>query len=112
MRGSGPGGQKRNKTDSCVRITHIPSGLVVYNCDTPSQHRNRTAAFRQLADQIIAHYFPEAEKAREASGTEEVRAYKIEDDLVVDHSGFKSTYRQIGKSGLEYVIIQRKHHLK
>ncbi len=50
FRGSGKGGQKRNKTSSGVRCTHIASGAVGRSDDTRSQHRNKRAAFRRMAE--------------------------------------------------------------
>lgn len=48
FRGSGPGGQKRNKTDSAVRIQHTPSGLTAQSDDSRSQHDNRRGALWRL----------------------------------------------------------------
>lgn len=50
MRGSGPGGQHKNVTDSAVRITHAPSGAVSKSCDQKSQHANKKKAFKALID--------------------------------------------------------------
>lgn len=50
MRGSGAGGQHRNKTDSAVRITHVESGASSYCCDNRKQSINKKAAFRQLTN--------------------------------------------------------------
>src|SRR5258707_6364884 len=47
-RGSGPGGQKRNKTSSAVRLRHLPSGLIVIAEESRSQHENRARALRRL----------------------------------------------------------------
>ena len=47
-RGSGPGGQKRNKTSSMVRLLHLPSGILSENDETRSQHLNRIYAIRNL----------------------------------------------------------------
>src|SRR5881409_3839147 len=47
-RASGPGGQKRNKTSSAVRIRHLPSGLIVIAEESRSQHENRQRALRRL----------------------------------------------------------------
>ena len=48
MRGTGPGGQKRNKTESCVRLTHLPTGIVATDDVSRSQHTNRENALRKL----------------------------------------------------------------
>ena len=48
FRASGPGGQHVNKTNSALRLTHPPSGVVVIAQDSPSQHRNRDIAFERL----------------------------------------------------------------
>ena len=51
-RGRGPGGQKRNKTESAVQITHIESGISAYNDVSRSQHQNKTAALQRLRLEI------------------------------------------------------------
>ena len=52
FRASGPGGQHVNKTNSALRLTHWPSGVVVVAQDSPSQHRNREIAFERLAARL------------------------------------------------------------
>lgn len=52
FRASGPGGQHVNKTQSALRLTHRPSGVVVIAQDSPSQHRNREIAFARLARRL------------------------------------------------------------
>ena len=52
FRASGPGGQHVNKTESALRLTHPPSGVVVIAQDSPSQYRNRETAFRRLAERL------------------------------------------------------------
>lgn len=51
-RGTGPGGQKRNKTSSAVRLTHLPSGIAAMNDESRSQHVNRLFAVRRLRMEI------------------------------------------------------------
>ena len=67
MRGSGPGGQKRNKTDSCIRITHIPTGLSEYCCETKSQHQNLKTAFTRLAVRVVDAIMPQKTHIRFAA---------------------------------------------
>ncbi len=53
FRASGPGGQHVNKTNSAIRITHAPSGVVVIAQDSPSQFRNKETAFDRLIEKLI-----------------------------------------------------------
>jgi protein subunit release factor A len=52
FRASGPGGQHVNKTQSALRLTHPPSGVVVISQDSPSQYRNRESAFARLIERL------------------------------------------------------------
>ncbi len=52
FRASGPGGQHVNKTESALRLTHPPSGVVVTSQDSPSQFRNRETAFERLVERL------------------------------------------------------------
>ena len=51
-RASGPGGQHVNKTNSAIRFTHLPSGVVVIAQDSPSQFRNKEIAFERLVERL------------------------------------------------------------
>ena len=72
-RASGPGGQKRNKTDSAVRLVHSPSGCVASATESRSQHDNKRVALRRLRVQLaISFRMPPAEPPQWPSGVQPI----------------------------------------
>ena len=85
FRGSGKGGQNRNKRDTACRITHKETGLSATAEEHKSQGQNRKAAFKRLADQLIPLMREAATTPRSPASTERVRTYHEPRQQVKDH---------------------------
>jgi peptide chain release factor 1 len=122
-RSSGPGGQSVNTTDSAVRITHIPTGLVVTIQDEKSQHKNRAKAMRvlrsRLLDKITSEEHAKRSEARRTmvkSGdrSEKIRTYNFPQDRLTDHRINLTVHNlpQILSGGIDDVVTQLRTHFQ
>lgn len=120
-RSSGPGGQSVNTTDSAVRITHLPTGIVAQSQDEKSQHRNREKALSVLKARILdARKREEAEKKGEArrnqigSGdrSQRVRTYNFPQNRLTDHRINLTLYSldRIMEGALEEIFTSLREH--
>jgi len=116
MRASGAGGQHVNKTESAIRITHLPSGIVVYVQENKSQHKNRARAMALLRAKLYDAERSRADAARAAerkdqvgSGdrSERIRTYNFPQGRVTDHRINLTLYKLpqvIGGEALDELI--------
>jgi len=115
FRSSGPGGQSVNTTDSAVRITHLPTGIVVSMQNEKSQIQNREAAMRVLRARLLAKQQEELDAAasdarksqvRSMDRSERIRTYNYPENRIADHrTGFKAyNLDQVLNGALDPVI--------
>jgi peptide chain release factor 1 len=115
MRASGPGGQSVNTTDSAVRITHIPSGIVIVCRDEKSQHKNKARALKILRARLLDMARAEqdakiADARRSMVGTgdrsERIRTYNFPQSRVTDHRVNLTLHQldQVLDGGLDPII--------
>ena len=120
-RSSGPGGQSVNTTDSAVRITHLPSGLVVICQDEKSQHKNKAKALRVLRSRLYEEQTRALREERDierrsfiGSGdrSERIRTYNFPQNRVSDHRIGLSLYKldQIIEGDLQECIDALRLH--
>lgn len=123
FRASGPGGQSVNTTDSAVRITHVPTGLVVSCQDEKSQHKNRAKALTVLRSRLLKikqdqakEEQDQARKSQIGSGdrSERIRTYNFPQSRITDHRINFTTHNleSVLAGGLDEIIdplIQAMH---
>jgi peptide chain release factor 1 len=113
FRASGSGGQSVNTTDSAVRITHLPSGVVVSSQDGKSQISNKALAMKVLSSKL---YDLEMQKNQETSGvfrklagsgdrSEKIRTYNYPQDRVTDHRiSFSTSLKKVVDGEIDPII--------
>jgi len=115
MRASGPGGQSVNTTDSAVRVTHLPSGIVIVCRDEKSQHKNKARALKILRARLLDMARAEqdakiADARRSMVGTgdrsERIRTYNFPQSRVTDHRVNLTLHQleQVLDGGLDSII--------
>jgi len=123
FRSSGPGGQSVNTTDSAVRITHIPSGLVVTCQDEKSQHKNKAKALKVLRARLLDRAINEQKseisqfrKSQIGSGdrSERIRTYNFPQGRVTDHRIGLTLYKldSILEGNLDEIINPLRAHFQ
>ncbi|MCG3173381.1 MAG: Peptide chain release factor 1 [Myxococcota bacterium] len=121
QRAGGPGGQSVNTTDSAVRITHIPTGIVVLCQDEKSQHKNKAKAMKILRTRLYELRRREEEEARAAlrrgqvgtgERSEKIRTYNFPQSRLTDHRIGRTTHDlpQIMEGDLDELIAACRAH--
>ena len=91
----GPGGQHQNKTQSGIRIVHLPTGLSAESREHRSQLQNKKAAFRRLSRQIQRWHQEQSRTVRERN-LDVVRTYHVVENRVKDHlTGFQQSWDEV-----------------
>lgn len=115
FRASGAGGQHVNKTDSAIRITHLPSGIVVECQDERSQHKNRARAMSLLKARLLSAEQEKLDSEQAASRklqvgsgdrSERIRTYNFPQGRITDHRITLTLYKldEIMQGGLDHII--------
>ncbi|MHB8572716.1 MAG: peptide chain release factor 1 [Candidatus Dormibacteria bacterium] len=115
FRSTGPGGQSVNTTDSAVRVTHKPSGLVVTCQDEKSQHKNKAKALKVLAARLYDLQLKEHQEkldqtrrsaVRSGDRSEKIRTYNFPENRITDHRIDLKLYRlaQVLEGDLDEVV--------
>ncbi len=123
MRSGGPGGQSVNTTDSAVRITHLPSGIVVHCQDEKSQHKNKAKALKILRARLLDRM--EAEQRERISAdrrsqvgtgdrSERIRTYNFPQNRVTDHRVGLTLYHltEVIEGDLEEIVTRLRTHFQ
>jgi len=107
-RGSGSGGQKRNRTSSACRIVHIPTGLMACAEDSRSQGQNRRNAFRRLADKLVPIMKEALIPPRPELNNTVVRSYREKEAQVIDKriAGVFDYWEVLDGNGLDKIITE------
>jgi peptide chain release factor 1 len=122
MRAGGPGGQSVNTTDSAVRLTHIPSGLVVQCQDEKSQHKNKAKAMTVLRSRLLeleqqraADERASQRRAQVGTGdrSEKIRTYNFPQSRVTDHRAGVTLHKldQVMEGALDELLDSVKAHV-